>query len=121
LLDLVAERMRAHPATDVAGAAVAKIHGVHHAVAVEPVIQPFWLQHRIRAVAHVGAAQIRRDFAGRHAQIDGGDLGNDRRVRAMQVRVVDAVHPGRAVGGIDGRCFAIGSHRYSDNTRWPML
>ena len=96
-LDLLMERAGLHPLADVAGLAVAEVDAMHHAVAIEPVVGAARLEDRVGSLAQRGAIQVRRDLALRDGQVHGGDLRDHRRVGAVQVGVVDAVDPARAV------------------------
>ena len=74
VLDLIVQRAGLCPFADVARAAVAEIQTVDHAVAVEPVVRTLRFEHRVGALAHVGAVEIVRHPALCDAQIDRGDL-----------------------------------------------
>ena len=100
VFDFIVQRTRLGPLADVTRATVAEIHAVHHAIAVEPVVRTFGFKNRVGALTHIGAVQIVGHLAGVDFQIDGRDFRDDRRIGAMQIRIVDAVHPSRAIDGI---------------------
>ena len=112
-LDLVVQRAGLRPFADVARAAVTHVEAVDHAVAVEPVVLPLGFEHRVRSLAHVRAVEVVRHRSLHHAQIDGRDLGDHRRVWPVQIGVVDMVDPGRSVRGVLGADVGVLAHLWS--------
>jgi hypothetical protein len=105
---------RAHEAVAVARAAVFQVDGVDHAVAVQRVGEGQRLEQRVRPVAQVGAAQLRRDAAEQHLQVRRIGLALHRQEVAAQVRVGGApghVHAVVGPGGAGGRSSEAGAHQ----------
>src|SRR5208337_3029370 len=75
-------------AVAVAGAAVVEIDGVDHSVAVHGVGKRDWPKERVGSVAHIGAAEFRRDAACDHRQVSGIDFRSDRGEVAAEMRII---------------------------------
>ena len=97
------EALGAHPAVPIRGAPVAEAHGVHHAVAVEPVIAAARRVHGIGTVAQEHAVEVARQLA-RHRQVGRVALVEDRRERAFQIGVLRLREPVREVAALRSCC-----------------
>lgn len=82
------EFRRPDEAVAVAGVAIVEIDGMDHAVAVHRIGIGDRLEQRIGAVAHIGAAQLRRNPAGDDRQITALDLAPDGQEIAAEIRIV---------------------------------
>ncbi len=91
-------------AVAIARPAIVEIDGVDHPVAVHRVGEVDRLELRIGPVAHIDAAEVRRDAPGDHLEVVGVDFLADRQEVAAEVRVVGG--PGDVAGfqGGRGRC-----------------
>ncbi len=81
------EALRTHPAVAVGRLPVAEVDGVHHAVAVEPVVAAHRVVLRVGAVAHVDAVQVVGDAAVENLEPAQSDLVVGRCVGTLEVRV----------------------------------
>ena len=93
---LICEGVGLRPAVAIACLAVAKVHAVHHAVAIEGVVAILRLVNGVRAVAEVGAVQVRGQFA-LNAQVLLAQLMDRGCVDAVKIGIVEVVDP---LGGV---------------------
>src|SRR5260221_12262676 len=63
-----------------------RMYGVHHAVAVEPVVAAVWRKLRVGSIAEVHAVEVVGQVAD-HVEAVLGALLGDRRVEAGEVRI----------------------------------
>jgi hypothetical protein len=94
---LLCETLRAHPAVAIRGASVAEGHGMHHAVAVEPVVAAPRREDGIGTIAQEHTVEVARKLSHRRqvrvALVEHG------RERALEIGVLGLREPSREAVG----------------------